>query len=993
MRGTSSRPGHRPLSSDSEFGGSGVSSTVESAERRWLVWGRAALAVAVVGVLLTLGIANIVLRARSRPVEDGVLWLVRADGVTAVEIAPASTGAAVGVERGDVLLAINGVPVRNREEVLNFQQHAREGTRLSYTLARLGSRRVLEVPLAGAKEPGSLYFVLAAVGFFTLLVGASVRLRRPHDQATLHFFWLCVAFFGTFTFSFNGPFDRLDWAFYWGDAIATAALPPLLLHFTLGFPQRPLARHRPGGALLLPLVYLPAVLLAVARIAAIARGAGNGRLFSQTIELLDRAEPVYLFVCVVAAMAVLGRASREIRSLTGRRQLRWIVCGTVLGVGPFAFGYALPWALGVDPPMGLQLTAIPLGLVPLTFAAAIVRYRLRDVEVIAKRGVGYAAFLTASVLLYVGLGRTVGLAFGEEDPHNWVVALLATVVVVLLAQPVKAAVQNAIDRVFYRDRYDYRRALVAFARDLNRDLDVVRLSQRLVTRIVETLVLDRMALMLADERHGDFQTIDDFGFAGTVPQLARASSFMPRLDAGHIVALDGSDAIAVARFAAEEVEFWRDQGVSYFVPCTFEGTAIAVMALGREETDDPFNSEDLALLAAVAGQVATAIENGRLYRQLHLKAEELGRMREFNENILESLEDGLVVFDEDERIVRWNHALEIFYGVTRAEAIGRALRDVFDEPLVEALRAARRESPRGATLFKVPLTARKPGIGESRAPDPQRLLVNATAVPLRSGVNPDAVAGTILLIEDLTDRARLEEQLQISEKMASIGLLAAGVAHEVNTPLTGISSFTQMLLEGADPHDPKTILLEKIERQTFRAAKIVNGLLTLSRPGAAGNERTHVDLNDVITDVFSLLEHQFTASKIKVRRELSLAPMSVAGIEHQLQQVFLNLFLNARDAMPSGGWLTVTTRADGSGITAEVADTGSGIPPEHLARIYDPFFTTKAIGRGTGLGLSISYGIVHEHGGSIRCDSSIGQGTRFAVTLPPAHIAARSAAH
>jgi signal transduction histidine kinase len=204
----------------------------------------------------------------------------------------------------------------------------------------------------------------------------------------------------------------------------------------------------------------------------------------------------------------------------------------------------------------------------------------------------------------------------------------------------------------------------------------------------------------------------------------------------------------------------------------------------------------------------------------------------------------------------------------------------------------------------------------------------------------------------------------------------------VNTPLTGISSFTQMLLEGAAPDDPRTRLLEKIERQTFRAAKIVNGLLTLSRPGTPGGERTDVDLNVVVTDVFSLLEHQCEVGRIKVRRELSPSPATVLGIEHQLQQVFLNLFLNARDAMPRGGWLTVTTRVEGGQVVTEVADTGSGIPSEQMARIYDPFFTTKAIGRGTGLGLSITYGIVHEHDGAIRCDSAVGQGTRFTLTLP-----------
>jgi PAS domain S-box-containing protein len=936
-------------------------------------------------VLVALGVANIATRARLHEVEDGVLWVERAEGVTAAEVAGSSAGARAGILQGDVLLAINGEPIATRREVLERQHSAREGTRMSYTLLRLGERRALEVSLAPVAPRGSMYFVLASVGLFTLVVGSWVRLRRPHDQATLHFFWLCVAFFGAFTFSFNGPFDPLDWTFYWGDAIAVAVLPPLLLHFTLGFPQRPPWRTAIPVHLILPFVYLPAIALVLTRIVVVVRGRDDGALLTRWLDLLDRAEPVYLFACAAGAVVVLARAFGEITSLTGRRQLRWLAWGTALGVGPFAVGYALPWALGADPPVALQLTAVPLGVVPLTFASAIVRYRLRDVEVIIKRGLAYTAFLGASALLYVAMQKLVEFVFAsEEDPHNSIVALLATIIVVLLAQPVKDAVQNALDRVFYRDRYDYRRALVAFARDLNSDLDVVRLSQRLVSRIVETLVLDRMGLMLADERLGDFRTIGDFGFPRSVPRLTRASSFVPRLDDGHTVALD--DPIASARFAAEEVEFWRDQGIYYFVPCIFEGAAIAVLALGRKDNDEPFNSEDLGLLTAVAGQVATAIENGRLYRQLHLKAEEVGRMREFNENILESLDDGLVVFDAAERIVRWNRALEAFYGVARADAVGRSLSDIFDAPFVDALRAARQEKPHGATLFKVPLTGRRlPELSDS---EPQRLLVNATVVPLQSSPGADAFSGTILLIEDITDRIRLEEQLQISEKMASIGLLAAGVAHEVNTPLTGISSFTQMLLDGADPADPKTVLLEKIERQTFRAAKIVNGLLTLSRPGTPGGERTAVDINLVISDVFSLLEHQFEVGKIRVRRELNAASAQVQGIEHQLQQVFLNLFLNARDAMPRGGWLTVTTRVDGDQLTAEVADTGSGIPSEHLARIYDPFFTTKAIGRGTGLGLSITYGIVHEHQGSIRCDSAVGQGTRFILTFPLAVRAA-----
>jgi signal transduction histidine kinase len=203
-----------------------------------------------------------------------------------------------------------------------------------------------------------------------------------------------------------------------------------------------------------------------------------------------------------------------------------------------------------------------------------------------------------------------------------------------------------------------------------------------------------------------------------------------------------------------------------------------------------------------------------------------------------------------------------------------------------------------------------------------------------------------------------------------------------------------MLLDGADPEDPRTKVLEKIERQTFRAAKIVNGLLNLARPGAAAvADAGTVDINVVIADVLSLLEHQFQVQRVAVRRELSEQPLAVTGAEQKLQQVFLNLFLNAKDAMPKGGWLSIASRVEDGYVVVEVADTGSGIPSEYLARIYDPFFTTKAIGRGTGLGLSITYGIVRECHGTIDCESGVGQGTRFTLRFPavPAERLARAA--
>jgi len=235
-------------------------------------------------------------------------------------------------------------------------------------------------------------------------------------------------------------------------------------------------------------------------------------------------------------------------------------------------------------------------------------------------------------------------------------------------------------------------------------------------------------------------------------------------------------------------------------------------------------------------------------------------------------------------------------------------------------------------------------------------------------------------IEDITERIHLEEQLQQSDKLSSIGLLAAGVAHEVNTPLTGISSYSQMLMAQLPPGDPRHQLLEKIYRQTSRASSIVNNLLNFSRVSDA--RFSAVDLHRVLEDTIQLLEAQLHNTEIEVVRQYAEPLPSVPGNAPKLQQVFMNLILNARDAMPRGGRLAISTGHEDGWITIRFADNGLGILPENLGRIYDPFFTTKQIGKGTGLGLAVSYGIIQDHGGEIVVESKAGEGTIFRINLP-----------
>ncbi|BCS31307.1 hypothetical protein TBR22_A05070 [Luteitalea sp. TBR-22] len=937
-------------------------------------WGRAALAVVVTAILLALVGANIAVRFSWLEIEDGILWEARAEGVVAASVGAEGAGARAGIRPGDVLVAVNGRGIDRVEQVLDAQHGSQRGRPLAYVVSRAGYERPLRLDLQPLPDGARLlYYAMAAVAIFALLVGCSVRVQRPRDPATLHFFWLTVAFFGVCGFSYSGRLDRLDWVFYWADVVAMLALPPLFVHFALVFPERQDSWVRsPRGRAAVPLLYLPAILLGLTRVSVLSAGALPGDSLENWVVALDRAEMLQLVAALVIGQTIMTRTLGRLRSVTARRQLRWIVWGTLAGALPFALFYGLPYALGYQPWEPLGLLVVLLALVPLAFASAVVRYRLMDVEVIIKRTVVYATVLAAIATIYTITLRLASEMFlGGSEQHNSVIAILATLLVVLLAPMVKNAIQTALDYAHYRDRYDYRRALLAFARDLNADLDLDRLAERLVQRLSETFGVDRVTLLVAAAPGAEgFSALRTVGAAAdAVPCLKRFSGIGTRLESGQVVNLD--DPFTVRRFSADEVRAWRDRGLHYFVPCLAKDGPIAVIGLGSRPSGEPLSTEDLTLLNAVAAQVATAIENGRLYVALRDKAEELDRMRQFSENVVQSLQDGLLVIDLQGTVVHWNPAMEQIAGVPAAQAVGKRVDELFDPEFLAAVRMAERDGSDAATIYRTPLVSR-------HADGARKRLVNAAMHPLRG--SSSSPVGSVLMIDDITSRVQLEEQLQISEKMASIGLLAAGVAHEVNTPLTGISSFTQMLLENADPEDPRTRLLEKIERQTFRAAKIVNSLLHLSRP--VQSETGPVDLHVVINDVLSLLEHQFRTASVQVRKDLQADGPMVRAVEHKLQQVFLNLFLNARDAMPKGGWLGIGTRRDGDHVVVEVSDTGAGIPAEHLARIYDPFFSTKPIGQGTGLGLSITYGIVQEHEGTIVCDSQLGQGTRFTLSFP-----------
>jgi PAS domain S-box-containing protein len=411
--------------------------------------------------------------------------------------------------------------------------------------------------------------------------------------------------------------------------------------------------------------------------------------------------------------------------------------------------------------------------------------------------------------------------------------------------------------------------------------------------------------------------------------------------------------------------------LNYYIPCRAQNNTVAVLGFGKTTEGDFLSSEDVELLQTLADYLAIAIQNARLYASLEQKVAQYERLKDFNENIVESINVGVLAVDWEDRIESWNSQLEVMYALPRWQALTHPLREVFPAEFMEEFYRVRQSSGIH-NLYKFRMITRA---GETR-------IVNVAIAPLVT--KKFTVVGRLIIMDDITERVELEAQLTQADKLSSIGLLAAGVAHEVNTPLAVISSYAQMLAKQLQGDPQKSGLLEKITRQTFRASEIVNNLLNFSR--TSGTEFSQVQVNKIITDTLALLEHQFKTGKITVQDELADHLPEIQGNPGRLQQVFLNLFLNAKDAMPQGGVLRITT-CNGEGVSVAVSDTGSGIAQEHIHRIYDPFFTTKnasAVGqsRGTGLGLSVTYGIIQEHAGKIRVESRPGEGTTFYLDFP-----------
>lgn len=568
------------------------------------------------------------------------------------------------------------------------------------------------------------------------------------------------------------------------------------------------------------------------------------------------------------------------------------------------------------------------------------------------------------------------------------VALIALLVSASVGMTVITSTKGLKDLIDSRERQMERfsRERDDFARQLDRRINQIFSLQELSYILSESLQEHRIVtqvasyvarflpaggtgVLLVEERSEELRVA-----AGEGSLAALVGTRLPEQSAGLVTKAIGGERLEVAGRSGEPA-------ITLFEGCTVETVAIAPLTahgvtmgaiLVTDTNEGEFTTEDLWLLSTVATQTAVVLANSRFFEMFRRGKEEW-------ETTFDALTESIAIVDGEGVMRRVNSALARLLGLPEPSLVGKSFTDLVfgaKEEIPDSLSAARQ--------------------GERSPPEivrslPLQRTVRVTAAPL-----PEDEGGSdtiVVLVEDVTEQRDLEAQLIQNEKMAAVGQLVSGVAHELNNPLTSISGLSEFLLEPGRMPESHTDHMRVIHEQAERASRIVQNLLTFARKGEP--ETAEVDINWVVKKTLQLVEHEFTLEGITLDRQLADTALTVRGDQHELQQVALNLLTNAIhvvNTLPSGTPKTITIETamvDGK-ITLRVADSGPGVPDDLVGRLFTPFFTTKEPGKGTGLGLSISYGIVKSHGGSIVYDPGSGGGASFRITLPPADTGPQS---
>lgn len=677
------------------------------------------------------------------------------------------------------------------------------------------------------------------------------------------------------------------------------------------------------------------------------------------------------FVCVIFMYVVAARRSTGIQ----RVELQFVVAGGI------AMGVLSILALLLQPilPRAAIVRFAPFRVVvfSLVIAYGIATRKIMDVGVFFRRVTAYTVLTAYLLALYGIIYFLVAAAVGPfllRDQRS-LAHIAAALAVAFAMAPARGVSQSFASRLFVGTRgLDFRSTVSKAAAILRSVTTVPHLLERFATTIADAVGTDRVVILIAAR--------DGFAQAFATPAPASSANpvefsredVVPRYLEGQPepLVLDELHRVRSTPELDAVMQVMHGLSLAVAMPIFSREHLVGIMLLGPRLSGRIYGGVEQSALQVLCGQLAVAIENAQLFTEVQ-------NARIYNETLLQNLTTGVVAADIDGRITVFNKEAEQITGLPWRNLADRSIDDL-PKPLCELLRdtiaAGALQEDREIIL---------PG-------EASNVIVRASSSIFHG--EGGEMLGALMVLTDITALKRLELQIRRSDRLASLGTLSAGMAHEIKNPLVSIKTFAQLLPERYQDSDFRETFSNLIGHEIDRIDSLVNQLLRFARPAKPLLKPMHV--HEVLEKSLMLVGHRLYQQEIKLARLWNADIDTIHADADQLEQVFLNFFLNAMDAMKQGGELVIETeiRAAEEWVTAingsngdrhevlrvTVRDDGEGIRDEDIPHVFDPFFTTKDY--GTGLGLSVVHGIIQEHGGQIEVESRVAQGTSFHILLP-----------
>jgi PAS domain S-box-containing protein len=622
---------------------------------------------------------------------------------------------------------------------------------------------------------------------------------------------------------------------------------------------------------------------------------------------------------------------------------------------------------------------------------AITKYHLLDIRIVVRKGLAYLLLSIVIAVPYASILLLLNHILRTRIESWWIHAIIVLLLAILL-RPLYSWAQNFVDSIFYRDRYDYLKALEQFSKEAQSIVSLEELSSTLTRLVSGALRTPRVCLLSASESDNGLIAVsstDQVSLPDRVV-LRNESPIVKWLKLkSRILSYKDLDIIPqLQSLSLRERHNLKQIEAELLVPIqTSPGQLSGILILGQKCSQQPYSSEEGQLLTALSNHMAMALENAWLYHISQQEVEERKQAQnalliseEKYRNLLEEAPISMCNVDIKGKIIYVNRRFEECSGYSREEVVGKNgfKLDMFTPETLRYFKKGMKERLMGKPPSRL--------VTQFKCKDGRLIWIEIGAKLLKEHGIP---VGFQIASSDITERRRAEErekrlqkELNLSSRLASIGQLAAGVAHEINNPLTGILAFSERLLRKSIDKDVNEEL-EIIHNEALRASKVVDNLRTFARHHKS--EKRLSSINDILLKAIELRAYELKASNIEVIADLATGLPEIMVDFQQIQQVFLNIIINAEQAMISanhGGKLNIKTSAKKEYVRIRFTDTGPGIDANDIDKIFDPFFTMKERIGGTGLGLSVCHGIVSEHSGKIYVKSSLGEGATFFVELP-----------